>query len=86
MPLHALKLWLHGNRPGEIAISSDEPVFVELLGGVAVYPDGEEYPRLPLLGMRAILGNHPHLAINAEHKSVILRTPDWRTRLLSWLA
>lgn len=85
IPLHALRLWLHSNRPGEMAVSADEPFFLELLGGVAVYPDGEEYPRLPLLGMRAILGNHLRLTIDGERAAVTLQTPDWRTRLFSWL-
>jgi hypothetical protein len=86
IPLHALRLWLHFNRPGEMAPSLDEPFSLELLGGVAVYPDGQQYPRLPLLGMRAILGNHLRLTIDGERASVTLRTPDWRTRLLAWLA
>jgi hypothetical protein len=50
-----------------------------------VYPDGEHYPRLPLLGMRAILSNRLHLTIDGARTSVTLRTPDWRTRLHSWL-
>ena len=41
---------------------------------------------LPLLGLRAILSNNLHVAIDGERASVTVRTPDWRTRLLSWLA
>jgi hypothetical protein len=54
--------------------------------GIAVYPDGVLYPRLPLLGLRAHLSNHLHLTIDGERAAVTLRTPDWRTRLLRWLA
>lgn len=64
-----------GQAPG------DEP-HRSLPRGIAVYPNGENYPRLPLLGLRAILSNNLHLAIDGEGKSVNLRTPDWKSRLL----
>ncbi len=54
--------------------------------GIAVFPDDRDYPRLPLLGLRAIIGNKLHLAIDGERGLVNLRTPDWKTRLLRWLA
>ena len=44
------------------------------------------YPRLPLVGLRAILSNRVHLAVDGERQQVTLRTPDWRTRLLRWLS
>jgi hypothetical protein len=78
-------IWLHSNERGEMAVSGNEPIFLEVLNGIAVYPDGAEYPRLPLLGLRAILSNRLHLVIDGERTSVTLRTPDWRTRILSWL-
>ncbi len=86
MPLYAANVWLHRNRPGTTDFLPGEPLFLKLLHGIAVFPDAENYPRLPLLGMRAILSNNLHLAVDGEHASVNLRTPDWRTRLLTWLA
>ena len=53
---------------------------------MAVYPDEENYPRLPLLGLRPILSNNLYLTVDGQQESGNLRTPDWRTRLLRWLA
>jgi hypothetical protein len=69
-----------------MAVSSDQPLFLDLPAGIGVYPDDADYPRLPLLGLRAILSNNLFLNVDGKHASVTLRTPDWRTRLLSWLA
>jgi hypothetical protein len=86
MPLFSLRLWLHPNQPGKMAVSEDDALFLNLPDGLVVYPDGANYPRLPLLGMRAILSNNLHVAVDGEHASVTVRTPDWRTRVLTWLA
>ena len=84
--LYAANAWLHCNQPGTTGISSEEPLFLKLLYGIAVHPDDEKFPRLPILGLRAILSNNLHLAIDGQHATVTLRTPDWRTRLLTWWA
>ena len=68
-----------------MAVLSGEPIFLELVNGIAVYPDADRYPRLPLLGLRAVLSNRLHLSIDGEHASLSIRTPDWRTRLGAWL-
>jgi hypothetical protein len=86
IPLNAANVWLHRNQRGTNNVSSDEPFFLKLVYGIAVYPEERQYPRLPLVGMRAILSNNIHLTVDGEHTSVTLRTPDWRTRLLAWLA
>ena len=44
------------------------------------------FPCLPLVGMRTVRDNRLHLAIDGERQRVTLRTPDWPTRLLRWLA
>jgi hypothetical protein len=85
VPFHAARLWLHRNERGTAAVLSNDPVFLDLLGGIAVYPDDSNYPRLPLLGLRAILSNRLHFAIDGERTSVTLHTPGLRTRLLFWL-
>jgi len=83
--LQPAKLWLHCNEP-QMASLSSHPQQLLLPRGIAVYPDGENYPRLPLLGLRAITSNELHLTIDGERRWVNLRTPNWRTRLLRWLA
>jgi hypothetical protein len=84
IPLHAAELWLHQNEPGKFTMVSKQ-VQLEIPRGIAVFPDGAKYPRLPLLGLRALLSNNLHLVVDGERQTVNLRTPDWRTRLLQWL-
>ena len=46
--------------------------------GIAIYPsDGSDYPRLPLLGLRAILKNNLKLIIDGKRKHASLRSPLW---------
>jgi hypothetical protein len=87
IPLHAANVWLHPNQPGKQGLDSNRPpLLLELPRGIAVHPDAENYPRLPLMGMRALLSNRLHLAIDGERHSASLRTPDWRTWLMRWLS
>jgi hypothetical protein len=82
--LHAARLWLHPNIPGERQVAAAEPVGLNIDEGIALYPD-EAAPRLPVLGLRALTVNKLHLMVDAERRLVQLRTPDWRTKLLRWL-
>ena len=46
--------------------------------GIAIYPsDDADYPRLPLLGLRAILKNNLKLIIDGQRKHASLRSPLW---------
>jgi hypothetical protein len=85
LPLHVANVWLHRNESGKSTVL-EEPHCLTLSRGIAVYPDSANYPRLPLLGLRALLSNELHLIVDGQHASVTLRTPDWRTRLLECLA
>jgi hypothetical protein len=85
IPLYALRVWLHGNRRNEMALAGNEPRFLDMPEGIAVFPAAARYPRLPLLGLRALVGNQLYLTVNGQRESVTLRTPDWKTRLLSWM-
>ena len=59
------------------AIGEKLPIWLE--EGIATYPaDGSDYPRLPLLGLRAILKNRLKLTIDGKRKHVSLRSPLWR--------
>jgi hypothetical protein len=87
LPLRAANLWLHSNVPGERdRLRGKPPQLLEIGRGIAVYPDEARFPRLPLIGMRTVRDNRLHIAIDGERQRVTLRTPDWRTRLLRWLA
>jgi len=43
-----------------------------------IYPDdGSDYPRLPLLGLRAIIKNKLKLAIDGKRQHASLALPIW---------
>jgi hypothetical protein len=87
IPLHAANMWVHRNVHGERdRLREEPPCLLRLPRGIAVHPSSDAYPRLPLLGLRAILSNQLSLAVDGERQQVTLRTPDWRTRLLRWLS
>jgi hypothetical protein len=86
IPLYFAAVWIHPNRPGYRDEFADQsPYRLELREGIAVYPASSEFPRLPLIGLRALGRNKLHLVMDPERKVVHLRTPDWRTKLLRWL-
>jgi hypothetical protein len=87
LPRCAAHIWLHHNVGGTRDRLEDVPPHrLELPRGIAVYPSGEDdFPRLPLLGMRALLANKLHLIIDGKNQWANLRTQDWRTRLINWL-
>src|SRR5262249_16957916 len=60
----AAYIWIHCNRAGSRELSDRKPFPLHLPEGIAVYPsDGSNYPRLPLLGLRAILNSELKLVI-----------------------
>jgi hypothetical protein len=86
IPLHAADVWLHRNRPGERDQLLDVPPFrLELPRGIAVSASEGRFPRLPLLGLRALLGNQLHLTVSGERDAAWLRTPHWFLRVLQAL-
>jgi hypothetical protein len=84
IPLHAASVWLQKNRPGERALREQEPHPLKLQQGIAVYPD-DIGPRLPVLGLRALTENQLQVAIDPVRMRVNVRSPDWGTKVLSWL-
>lgn len=86
IPVHAANLWIHRNVPGKRdEFSTGAPWLLPLKQGIAVYPDDAQHPRLPLLGLRALVQNKLHFTMDPERRLVNLRTRDWRTRLVQWL-
>jgi hypothetical protein len=71
-------LWLYRNRPGEVTPLDSKPVQFDLPEGIAVYPDSADFPRLPLLGLRALTKSRLRLTIDGRRLRVGLRTsPAW---------
>lgn len=74
----AANAWLHPNQPGERDTFADRsPYLLALLPGIAVVPSvvGEPvYPRLPLLGLRAIRVAGLFVAVDGRRQRVTIRT------------
>jgi hypothetical protein len=83
--LHAASVWLHRNRPGEQTVRDQMPHPLKLEEGIAIYPD-DTGTRLPVLGLRALTRNQLHVAFDPERMRVNLRTPDWGTKIVGWVA
>jgi hypothetical protein len=87
VPLYGANVWIHPNRPGKRdEFCGESPFLLRLEQGISVYPDSLAFPRLPLLGLRALVRNRLHLTVDPERCMVNLRTPDWHTHLLRWLS
>lgn len=76
--LRFANLWIHRNRSGSRDLRVGEPFLLALEEGIAIYPDDESnYPRLPLLGLRAIIKNNLRLVIDGKRRLVSLSSPAW---------
>jgi hypothetical protein len=76
--LRFANVWIHRNRSGSRDLRDVEPFLLPLEEGIAIYPDdGSNYPRLPLLGLRAIIKNNLELAIDRKRRYVSLSSPAW---------
>jgi hypothetical protein len=85
-PFHRAKVWIHPNEPGQRDKLAGLPPFpLELREGIAVHL-GTDSPRLPLLGLRALMQNGLLLMMDSKRRAVDLHTEGWRTKLLRWLA
>lgn len=73
--LHATDIWVHRNHPGSHdRLTADRPYPVSAVQGIAVFPTGLDFPRLPLLGLRAITENGLVLKVNGHRREATLRT------------
>lgn len=75
LDLLAATIWVYRNAPGSRERLADQAPFP--LGGtpgIAVYPAGVEFPRLPILGLRAIAENKVVLVVNGDRREATLRT------------
>ena len=85
MPLHAARLWLHPNVPGNRKLSGAQPIQMKIENGIGIYPD-DTGPRLPVLGLRALTLNKLQVVLDTDRLMVDVRTLDWRTKLLRLLS
>ncbi|MDB5313929.1 MAG: hypothetical protein JWO38_8131 [Gemmataceae bacterium] len=75
IPLRSANIWVHPNERGERERLADRsPHLVEAENGIAVYPTGD-FPRLPILGLRAIAENNLVLKVDGRRREATLRTP-----------
>jgi hypothetical protein len=76
--LHSATVWIHRNQAGSRVLRTEYPVMLTLEEGIAIDPsDDSNYPRRPLLGVRAILKNGLKLVIDGKRQWVSLRSPSW---------
>lgn len=74
LQLHSANLWVHSNRRRLHQYSTDASAHMLVAPyGIAVYPDGG-FPRLPLLGVRALVDNDLVLKIRGRKREATLRT------------
>lgn len=75
--LRLVNLWIHPNQRGKRDELADvAPFRLDAKLGIAVYPGGD-FPRLPLLGLRAISENGLVLNVSGPRREATLRTPRW---------
>ena len=73
--LRDVNIWVHPNRRGTREPADDaRPHLVTAREGIAVYPTGD-FPRLPLLGLRAITENDLCLTVDGRRREATLRPP-----------
>jgi len=76
IPVHAANVWIHRNRPGERDGSADRaPLLVELHRGIGLTSEADLYPRLPLLGARALRSAGLQVLLDYKRCWVHVRTP-----------
>jgi hypothetical protein len=81
-------VWLYPNRPGRQEIASDRPPFrLEMSKGIAVYPPDAipPAPRLPLLGIPALLDNDLDWWLDPERRLITVQSRTWRRHLIRLL-
>jgi hypothetical protein len=78
LTLRAATLWIHPNERGSWErVTGRLPYRLDFAEGILVYPLGEDFPRLPLLGLRAIIRNRLRLTVEGDKGLVSLRSGPW---------
>lgn len=76
VPVLAGNIWLYPNVRGKRDVLLGAlPFQLELPDGIAMYPRGMPgAPRLPMIGLRALVWNNLLLTVNAHNRRVAIRT------------
>lgn len=78
VPLINARLWLFSNEPGRVGLANRSRIRLAMAEGIAVFPeDLPNPPRLPILGLRALVDNNLKVIINGKRREVTLKTPGW---------
>ena len=86
--LRRATVWLYPNVPGRQEVASNRaPFFLDMARGIAVYtPDPlDPGPRLPLLGLPALLNNDLDWWLDPERRDITVQTRTWRRPLMRLL-
>lgn len=81
-------VWLHPNVPGRQAAAVDgRPYRMRMSQGIVVYPPDADPPgpRLPLLGLPALLDSDLDLWLDPERRQATARSHTWRRSLVRLL-
>ncbi len=82
------KVWVYPNIPGRQGGANGKPPFwLKMAKGIAVYtPDAvPPGPRLPLLGLSALLSNDLDWWLDPERRHITVQTRNWRRPLIRLL-
>jgi hypothetical protein len=75
IPLYGANVWLHRNEPGEHDRFADaRPFLVELHRGIGITTGADLYPRLPLLGARALRTGNLRVSLDYRRGRLSART------------
>ena len=72
---YAADVRVHRNVPGRAALRGDSYP-LEMPQGISVFEDGDA-PRLPLIGLRAIVANKLTLVVDGDRRQATLKTKGW---------
>jgi hypothetical protein len=76
IPLHVANVRIHPNKPGERdRLAGRAPFLLELHRGIGICRDPDLYPRLPLLGARALRQAQLQVFLDYRRCRVSMRTP-----------
>ena len=81
-------VWLYPNIPGRQDVASGRPPLRLRMGkGIAIYPPEAvpPAPRLPLLGLPALLDNDLDWWLDPERRCITVQSRTWRRHLIRLL-
>ncbi len=89
IPFRRADIWIHPNVPGTSERDPGRaPFLLELREGIAVSPvltDRPAFPRVPLVGFRALRENGLDFWLDSRTERFTVWTADWRSRLFRTL-